>query len=637
MSTLKRGKWEHLVVSPAEVLASIKPGMTIFLGSGVAEPRTLMKSLIESGLSNTNDLELVQLTSHGDVLSLKDLDYQNYRLKTFFSTWVASEVVVAGSVDLIPGRISQIPQIIKSRRIPIDVAFIQITPPNEDGYCSLGVAVDIAREAMEQATLVVGEINTEIPFTFGDTIVSIADFDLLVKSTEPPGYIKRKKVSKAIDKVAANISQVIEDGDCICFHTGPLFEALGRHLASKRHLGIHSAYFTDALMDLVKSGAVTNYRKSVIRGKSAASYALGTPQLMAWLDHNPLVEFQGIEQLFDPIQIGRNANFVAVFEARKVDLLGRVSFSVGKTNITSGPGEGADLFTGAEISPGGRTILGLPSRNRKGDPNIVPMLRDLRNQYHMRESIDVLVTEYGIANLKWRTIRERAQALIDIAHPKDREKLVEKAKQKKLLFQDQIFLSESAQLYPMDIATEHIFKGGLKVHFRAIKPSDEEAMRRLFYRFSNQTVMRRFLFPISTMPHNKMQEYVNVDYSHMMSVVALVRESNQETIIGEARFVKDEQSATGDLAFVIDEKYQGIGIGSYLYEMLTRLAKDRGLKGFTAEVLQSNQSMMKVFEKGQLPVNARVDNGLLRLTISFDEPTDPVGSETAQIFPPKPH
>jgi len=628
MPELKSGKWEHLVVSPASVLRSIKPGMTIFLGSGVAEPRTLMKALIESGLSNTNDLELVQLTTHGDLLSLKELDYQNYRLKTFFSTWVASEVVVAGSVDLIPGRISQIPQIIKSRRIPIDVAFIQITPPNEDGYCSLGVAVDIAREAMEQASLVVGEINPEIPFTFGDTIVSISDFDLLVKSTEPPSYFKRKKVSKAIDKVAANICQVIEDGDCICFHMGPLFEALGRHLTAKRHLGIHSAYFTDALMDLVKSGAVTNYRKSVTRGKSTTSYAVGTPELMAWLDHNPLVEFQGIEQLFNPIQIGQNSNFVAVFEARKVDLLGRVSFTLGKGDITSGPGEGADLFTAAEISPGGRTILGLPSRNRKGDPNIVAMLRDLRNQYHMRESIDVLVTEYGIANLKWRTIRERAQALIDIAHPKDREKLVEQAKQKRLLFRDQIFLSESAQLYPMEIATEHIFKGGLKVRFRAIKPSDEEAMRRLFYRFSNQTVMRRFLFPISTMPHNKMQEYVNVDYSHMMSVVALVRKSGQETIIAEARYAKDEQSAIGDLAFVVDEEYQGIGIGSYLYEMLIRLARDRGLKGFTAEVLQTNQNMMKVFEKGQLPVNARVENGLLRLSISFEEPSDLAGGES---------
>jgi len=613
-------KWEHLVVSPDRVLASIKPGMTIFLGSGVAEPRTLMKCLIESGLSNTNDLELIQLTSHGDVLSLKDLDFQNYRLKTFFSTWVASEIVVAGRVDLIPGRISQIPQIIKSRRIPIDVAFIQITPPNADGYCSLGVAVDIAREAMEQATLVVGEINTEIPFTFGDTIVSISDFDLLVRSTEPPGYFMRQSASKAIDQVAANISRVIEDGDCICFQTGPLFEALGRHLVTKRHLGIHSAYFTDALMDLVKSGAVTNYRKSFIRGKSAASYALGTPELMAWLDQNPLVEFQGVEQLFDPIQIGRNSNFVVVFEARKVDLLGRVSFPVGKGNITSGPGEGADLFTGAEISPGGRTILGLPSRNRRGDPNIVAMLRDLRNQYHMRESIDVMVTEYGIANLKWRTIRERAQALIEIAHPGDRKKLVEQAKHKKLLFSDQIFLSESAPLYPMEIATEHSFKNGLKVRFRAIKPSDEEAMRRLFYRFSKQTVFRRFLFPISTMPHNKMQEYVNVDYSHMMSVVALVGESDQETIIAEARYIMDAKSSFGDLAFVVDEKYQGFGIGSYLYDMLIRLAKDKGLKGFTAEVLPANQSMMKVFENGMLPIKSRLDSGLLRLTISFDDP-----------------
>ena len=629
-------KWEHLIVSPDKVLASIKPGMTIFFGSGVAEPRTLMKCLIDSGLSNTNDLELIQLTSHGDVLSLKDLDYQNYRLKTFFSTWVATEVVVAGSVDLIPGRISQIPRIIKSRRIPIDVAFIQITPPNSDGYCSLGMAVDIAREAMEQASFVVGEINTEIPFTFGDTIVSISDFDLLVKSTESPCYFKRPRVRKAIDKVAANISQVIEDGDCLCFHTGPIYEALGRHLTNKRNLGIHSAYFTDALMDLVRSGAVTNYRKSVSRGKSAASYALGTPDLLAWLDHNPLVEFQGIEQLFDPIQIGRNADFVALFEARKVDLLGRVSFPVGKGNITSGPGEGADLFTGAEISPGGRTIIGLPSRNRKGDPNIVAMLRDLRNQYHMRESIDVLVTEYGIANLKWRTIRERAQALIDIAHPNDRQKLVDQAKQKKLLFRDQIFLSESAQLYPMEIATEHTFKNGLKVRFRAIKPSDEEAMRRLFYRFSNQTVFRRFLFPISTMPHNKMQEYVNVDYSHMMSVVALVGESDQESIIAEARYAKDEQNAFGDLAFVVDEKYQGIGIGSYLYEMLIRLARDRGLKGFTAEVLQANQNMLKVFENGPLPVNTRVENGLLRLTISFDEQPDPAGSETPPIFSPRP-
>ena len=618
MNRIGNTRWEDLVVSPEEVLAHVKPGMTIFLGSGVAEPRTLMKSLIDSGLSNTNDLELIQLTSHSDFLSLKKLDWQKYRLKTFFSTWVSTEAVIAGSVDLIPGRFSQIPRIIKSKRIPIDVAFIQITPPNEDGYCSLGLAVDVAREAMEQASVVVGEINTYIPFTFGDTLVAVSDFDLLVESTEPPTYFKRWPVNKVIDQVAANIAQVIEDGDCISFLTGSMYEALGRHLTRKRHLGIHSPFFTDALMDLVKSGAVTNYRKAVFRGKSVASYALGTPELMAWLDRNPLVEFQGLEQVFDPTQIGRNPNFVVVDQARKVDLLGRMAIPAGKGDIISGPGQAADLFTGAEISRGGRTVIGLPSRNPKGDPNIVGMLRNLRNQFHMRESIDAVVTEYGIANLKWRTIRERAQALIDIAHPDDRQKLVEQAKEKRILFSDQIFLSESAHLYPMEIATEHIFQGGLKVRFRAIKPSDEEAMRRLFYRFSNTTVYRRFLFPISTMPHDKIQEYVNVDYSRMMSLVALVGEPDQEAIIAEARFVKDDQSAFGEVAFIVDEKYQGRGIATYLYKMLIRLAKERGLKGFTAEVLHANKEMMKVFENGDLPIDARLENGLYRLTVPFD-------------------
>jgi GNAT superfamily N-acetyltransferase len=170
----------------------------------------------------------------------------------------------------------------------------------------------------------------------------------------------------------------------------------------------------------------------------------------------------------------------------------------------------------------------------------------------------------------------------------------------------------------MEIATDHIFKGGLKVRFRAIKPSDETVMRRLFYRFSNKTVYSRFFYPISTMPHDKMQEYVNVDYSRVMSVVALVEENDQETIIAEARFVKDELSAYGDVAFVVDEKYQGMGIATYIYEMLIRLAKERGLKGFTAEVLQANKGMMKVFEKGHLPINARVKDGIYKLTIPFD-------------------
>ena len=605
-------------MTAGEVLQYIKPGMNIFIGSGMAEPRTLVRELIESGLADANDLEVIQLSTHSDFISLKDLDYRRYRLKTFFSTWVSSEAVVAGSVDLIPARISQLPRIIKSNRIPIDIAFIQITPPDEAGYCSLGVSVDIAREAMERADMVVGEINPDIPFTFGDTIVSISDFNLLIKSTEPPIYVKRRPVRNDIDQVAANIAQFIRNGDCISLMAGPLFDAIGRHLQHKRHLGIHTSYFTDALMDLVKSGAVTNYRKTLYRGKSVCSYALGTRKLMQWLDRNPLVEFQSVEQVFDPIKIGSIPNFVIVDEARKVDLLGRMAFSMRKSSITSGPGKAADLFTGADISKGGRTVIGLTSRNKQGAPNIVVMLRNLRNQFHMRESIDAVVTEYGIANLKWRTIRERAQALIDIAHPDDRQKLMEEAKEKKLLFEDQIFLADSARLFPMEVATEHEMANGQLVRFRPIKPSDEEAMRRFFYRFSKESVYSRFFFPISAMPHDKMQAYVNIDYQDEMSVVALINEPGQEIIIAEARFARDETDNFGDLGFFVDEKYQGIGLAQYLYSMLIRLAKERGLKGFTAEVLQDNTGMIKVFEKGGLPVEALLKEGVYRLRIPFD-------------------
>ena len=611
--------WQDKLVSPEEVLAHIKPGMTIFLASGFAEPRTLIKRLIESGLPDINDLEFIQLTSYSDFLSLSDMGYGNYRLKTFFSSWVSSEAIVSSSVDLIPARISQLPKIIKSNRIAIDVAFIQITPPNEAGYCSLGVAVDIAREAMERAKLVVAEVNTKIPFTFGDTIVPISDFDLVVNSTEPPTYYKPKSVRPVIDHVAANIAQLIKDGDCISFLVGPLFDALGRKLLPKRHLGIHTPYFSDAMMALVKNGAATNYRKTQYRGKSIASYALGTPALMQWLDHNPLVEFQSVEQVFDPVQIGRIPNFVVVNEANKVDLLGRIAFTAGKNDITSGPGKSADLFAGTDMSPGGRNIIGLPSRNAKGNPNIVVMLKSLRNQFHMRESIDAVVTEYGIANLKWRTIRERAQALIDIAHPDDRKKLVEDAKAKKIIFQDQIFLSDSALLYPSEIGGEHVMKNGLPVRFRPIKPSDEDAMRRFFYRFSKQSIYRRFFFPVSTMPHTKMQTYVNIDYQNEMSVVALIHEPGQEIIIAEARYANDEENGYGDLAFFVDEKHQGLGIASYLYGLLTRLARERGLRGFTAEVLQENRDMLKVFEKGGLPMEALLKDGVYKLKMPFDE------------------
>lgn len=610
--------WEEKLVSAEKALDQIRPGMTIFLGSGVAEPRTLVKKLMASKESNLTDLELIQVMSFGDAVSLEDLHSQKYRLKTFFSGWVANEAIREGQVDLIPSRFSRIPKLIESGQIPIDVAFVQVTPPNEAGYCNIGVAVDAVPQAIERASLVVGEINTEIPTAFGDTFVSISDFDFLVRSTEPPIYFPRWPVDEICNQVAANVASLIEDGSCIAFSIGPLFEALSRHLVNKRHLGIYSPFFTDPLMDLVKSGAVTNRRKENWRGKSLASYGVGTAELMAWLNRNPLVEFQGIDKVFDPNQIGSNSGFVAVHTARKVDLTGSIVLNYSEGNIAAAPGEMMDFLMGAELSSGGCNIFALPSRNSQGEPNILMSINKFQNQLSLRESVDMVVTEYGAASLQGRTLRERAMALIDIAHPDDRVGLVEQAKKKKIIYQDQIYLSECTRVYPSDISTRQTLKNGMTINFRAIKPSDEDELRRLFYRFSDESIYYRYFSPIKTMPHNKMQEYVNQDCGRTLSIVGVVGESVKEHIIAEARYVQDQHLPYADLAFVVDENYHGLGIASHLYKRLILLAKERGIKGFTADVLVSNKAMMTVFEKGDLPVKVQLEEDVYKLTLPFD-------------------
>jgi len=592
--------------------------MSIFLTTGVAEPRTMVRQIMGSNAKNLEDLELVQMVSFGEAISLEALKSKNFRLKTFFSGWAADKAIEEGLVDLVPSRFQKIPELISAGQIPLDMAIIQITPPNDAGYCSLGVAVDVAWEAMEKAAIKVGEINIKIPRTFGDTFVPVSEFDYLILSEDLPIYFDRWPVDDVLDKVALNVAALIEDGSCLAFSIGPLFEALGKHLKSKRNLGIHSPYFTDPLMDLIQSGAVTNRRKESYRGKSLTSYAFGTPELFTWLHNNPLVEFQRIDKVFNPQIIGRNTNFITIIAARKMDLYGRVGLYVGKGNVATGPSEVLDFFNGAELSENGRSIFALTSRDPKGEPNILPSIAGWPNQFSMTESVSTVVTEHGVAYLEGRTVRERAQALIEVAHPDDRAKLIDEAKKQKMVYPDQIFLAESARLYPTEISATQTFKGDTRIRFRAIKPSDEEGMRHLFYRFSDEANYYRYFHSVRSMPHAKMQEYVNVDWSRDLSIVGLVGQEGEGRIIAEGRYLSIPGSLLAELVFVVDENFQSFGIATYLYGMLIRLAKESGLKGFMADVLFDNLAMMKVFHKGELPVRAQLESGVYHLTIPFE-------------------
>jgi GNAT superfamily N-acetyltransferase len=244
-------------------------------------------------------------------------------------------------------------------------------------------------------------------------------------------------------------------------------------------------------------------------------------------------------------------------------------------------------------------------------------IKEFPNQFKARESVDVVVTEYGIARLKGFTLRERAQALIDIAHPTDRPLLIEQAKAANIIYPDQIFLADSAHLYPAAVDEISRLKDGTAVRYRPMKPSDEEQMRQLFYRFSDEAVYYRYFGHVKAMPHAKMQQYVNVDWSNTMSIVGLVESGDKSRVIAEARYIIERERPYAEVVFVVDEAYQGQGIATYMLRMLVRLARERGVQGFTADVLFSNLGMMKVFRNGGLPIKAELNQGIYHIFVPF--------------------
>jgi acyl-CoA hydrolase/GNAT superfamily N-acetyltransferase len=612
-------EWENSIVTLEKAFSKFEPGMSVFVSTGISEPRSLVRHLLETQAGNIADLELIQVVSFGEAITPEQVAAHKFRLKTFYPGRYSVSLLAEGKMDYIPCRFSEIPQLIKSGRIQIDAALVQITPPNRAGYCNLGPTVDVARYAMDQATIVIGEINTNIPYASGDTLVHLSDFDFVVRSEFEPYYFLRWPITEIYDKIAGNVSRWIDSGSCIGATVGPLFEALRPYLSRKRDLGIHSALFTDALMDLVKSGAVTNRKKGIFRGKSVASYAAGTPELLDWLDGNPLVEFQGIEDVFNPHMIGMNPQYTAILTASKVGLSGEAVRDFGSGNVTVSAAEALDFVQGARASERGLTIIALPSRGPSGESNIALNLSDEHVVSGLRESVDVIATEYGTAHLRGRTVRERAQAIIELAHPEDRAGLVNAAREHGILYRDQVFVAESQNLYPADMEFTLTLRDGNLVQFRAIKPSDEDEMRRLFYRFSDEAVYYRYFSPVKVMPHSRMQQYVNVDYGKIISIVGFIGDEGSGKIIAEGRYVKHPDRPLADVAFVVDEAFQGKGIASCLLKQLTGSARASGLKGFTADVISSNRSMMRVFEKSGLVVTARFEEGAYELTMMLPE------------------
>jgi acyl-CoA hydrolase/GNAT superfamily N-acetyltransferase len=584
------------VISTDALLEKLKPGQKIFVSSGVATPGKVLSALARSEARNLRDLEIIQLITLGDYLSYANA--RQYRLKTFNIGESIGKEIAEGKVDFIPANLMELPYIFLSGAVAVDVAIIQTSLPGENGFVSMGVSVDVANIVIKQASLVIAEINPNMPVTLGETFLHISSFDHIVESDLPLIERENKHYDTILDRIGWNISNLIEDGSTVVLHVGRIFNAIAENLHNKKNLGILTHVVSDWAMGLVKSGAISLDRSRYNGGLITASYCYGSHALYEYVNRNPIFEFYPIARLSNPFVARRIQSLIGIMNVKKIDISGESVIFHSGDNLLTGYESKLNFAVAATISKKGKAIVALNSVDKEGRSNIIIKHDCITDNPHSTLGVvKYIVTEYGVANLFGKSIRERVIAMIDIAHPDHRESLLEQAKALNYVYPDQMYVARHAANYPALLETRKTLKGGLEVKIRPIKPSDEDMMRRLFYNFSDESKYFRYFASKPVMPHKDMQPYVNIDYQEVLSVVAIVEKGRNERIIAEARYAYDQRDDAYEIAFIVDEEFQGKGLATFLCDYLIKIARDRGIARFVALVLPRNESMLKVFGK----------------------------------------
>jgi acyl-CoA hydrolase len=455
-----------------EALRAIKRGDHIFIGSGAAYPQLLIEEMIRQSDSFV-DTRIVHLLTIGPAPYVESRFRHRFRHNAFFIGANVRQAVAEGQADYTPIFLSEIPALFKRRRFHLDVALIQVTPPDRHGFCSFGVSVDIVKPAAESADVVIAEVNPRMPWTLGDSFIHVDRIDALVEHEAPLPEFRYPAPDEVARRIAENVCELIEDGATLQLGIGAIPAAVLDHLASardKKDLGIHTEMLTDRVVDAIEAGVITNARKTLHPGKAVCSFCLGTQRLYDFVDHNPFFEFRPSDYVNDPFIIAQHERMVAINAALEVDLTGQVcSDSLGYL-FYSGIGGQVDFIRGAARSKGGKPIIVLPSTTADGEKSrIVSHLSEGAGVVTTRGDVHYVVTEYGVADLHGRNIRERALALIHIAHPKFREELLSEAKLRHYVFVDQL---PPLGVYPKELETYATFDG-VEIFFRPIKPTDE--------------------------------------------------------------------------------------------------------------------------------------------------------------------
>lgn len=608
-------------LSEEQIFKHIHRGDRIFIGTGCGEPQYLVNALVryvQFHPVSFFDTEVIHVWTLGIAPYTDEKLKSHFRHNSFFIANNTREAINKGLADYTPVFLSHVPELFYKGLIPIDVALIQTSPPDDHGYMSLGVSVDIVKAATEIANIVISQVNSHMPRVHGDGFIHIEDVDFIIPFDEPILEFISEADTEIAQQIGRYVSRLVRDGDTIQVGYGSIPNAILSNLNNKNHLGVHSELLTDGIVKLMKERVVDNSRKSINRGKTVASFCMGRKETYDYIHDNPAIEFRTIDYTNNPLVIAQHENMTAINSALEIDLTGQATAeSIGKL-FYSGIGGHADFMRGAVLARNGKTILALPSTAEDGKVSrIVPFLREGAGVTLHRGDIHYVVTEYGIAHLKGKNIRERAMELISIAHPDFRPWLIEEAKKLNLIYKDQAFVPGKKGQYPEHLETLRMTKSGLEILLRPVKIKDEPLLKEFFYSLSDNSLYRRFISLRKYIPHEHLQEFVAIDYTKQMVILATIQKGEKEEVIGIGQYFIDEATFTAEVGFAVRDEYQNKGIGTELLSYITFLAKRQGLLGFYAEVLVENRPMLHLFEKMGFNIEKRREEGIYELRMTF--------------------
>jgi RimJ/RimL family protein N-acetyltransferase len=457
-----------------------------------------------------------------------------------------------------------------------------------------------------------------MPRIHGDSFIRITDADYILPHDEPLLEYEMEVPDEIAQCIGKYVSYLVEDGATIQVGYGRIPNAILEHLEKKSHLGVHTELLSDGIVELMKQGVIDNTNKAIDRNKAVASFCMGKRSTYEYLSDNPAIEFRPVEYTNDPMIIAQNQKMTAINTALQIDLTGQASAeSLGKV-FYSGIGGQADFMRGAVLAPAGKSILVIQSTAKNGEVSrIVPQLSEGAGVTLTRGDVHYVVTEHGIAYLHGKNTRERAMEMISIAHPKFKAWLLREAKALNLIYKDQAYIPGERGHYPEELETYKTTKEGMEILLRPVRISDEPLLKDFFYSLSDQSIYRRFISVRMDMPHERLQDFVVIDYTREMVILAMVEKRERQIVVGVGQYGIDEQSHTAEVGLVVRDDYQNRGVGTKLLVYLTYLAKRKGLLGFTADVLVDNQPMLHLFEEAGFELEKRREAGVYELRMLF--------------------